>query len=352
MSSIEKIDKNFEVKTEIEETIEETLIFRNCLESPFRVYGLISTDEGFLRLPAATAKAVSENVVFLSRNTAGGRVRFRTNSPVVAIRAKMANIGKMSHFPLTGSAGFDLYEGNTFRGIFAPPFDIQDGYESSIALPSIKEREITIHFPLYSDVLSLEIGLCAGASLLPAKGYRQEPPIVYYGSSITQGGCASRPGNSYESIISRTLDYDYLNLGFSGSALGEEAITDYIAGLEMSAFVLDYDHNAPNVEHLKNTHEKMFQSIRSRHPLLPVVMVTRPQPSPSPEEYLRRITVMETYQNALRAGDENVYFIDGSIMLHQFGGDNGMVDAHHPNDLGFTCMASAIGTVLKKFLKQ
>ena len=77
-------------------------------------------------------------------------------------------------------------------------------------------REYTIHFPLYSEVVSLEIGLCDGSSLLPARDYRTQLPVVFYGSSITQGGCASRPGNSYDNIISRDLDCDHVNLGFSG----------------------------------------------------------------------------------------------------------------------------------------
>lgn len=346
MSSIEKIDKNFEVKT----TIEETLTFRCCLEAPFRIYGLLSTEKGFARMPEEIAAATNDSVANLFRNTAGGRVRFRTNSPKIAIRAKMANIAKMPHFPITGTAGFDLYEGSTYRGTFVPPCDIQDGYESMIDLYDIREREITVHFPLYSDVLSLEIGLCTGSSLLPGADYAGELPVVYYGSSITQGGCASRPGNCYENIISRELNCDHVNLGFSGGARGEEIIADYIAGLKMSVFVYDYDHNAPNVEHLRNTHNRMFQTIRAKNPLLPIIMTNRPQPNPSPEEYTRRSIIMATYQEARDAGDKNVYFIDGSMMLHQFGGDSGTVDACHPNDLGFMCMAKTIGTVLKKVL--
>lgn len=346
MSSIETIDKNFAVKT----TIEDTLIFRNCLEAPFRVYGLLFTEKGFARLPEKVAFAANESVANLFRNTAGGRVRFRTNSPKIAIRAKMTNIAKMPHFPITGTAGFDLYEGNTYRGTFVPPYDISEGYESMLDLSGIRDREITIHFPLYSDVLSLEIGLCQGASLLPGADYRGSLPVVYYGSSITQGGCASRPGNSYQNIISRDLDCDHINLGFSGGARAEEAIADYIAGLEMSVFVYDYDHNAPDPEYLRNTHSRMFHTIRDRNPLLNIVMLTRPQPNPGPQDYERRRIIMTTYQEALAAGDENVYFIDGSMMLQQFGGDSGTVDACHPNDLGFMCMAKSVGAVLGKIL--
>lgn len=348
MNSIDKIDKNFEVKT----IIEDALNFFSSLDAPFRIHGLISTEKGFARMPEDKAAAVSEGVFRLFRSTAGGRLRFRTDSPKVAIRARMANIGKMPHFALSGSAGFDLYEGCTYRGTFMPPFDITDGYESMIWLPGIKERELTIHFPLYSDVLSLEIGLCDGASLLPAADYAHPLPVVYYGSSITQGGCASRPGNCYENIISRRLDCDHVNLGFSGSAQGEDTMADYIAGLPMSIFIYDYDYNAPNVKHLQDTHQPMFRRIRERNPLLPVVMISRPQPNPTAEELLRRDIIRATCQEALSAGDENVYFIDGSQMLHQFGGDSGTVDACHPNDLGFMCMAKSIGDVIEQIFKS
>lgn len=349
MKEIEKIDKNFAVAAEIGEK----MTFVNCLDAPIRVHGLIPTESGFVRMPERTAEKVSESVAFLSRNTAGGRVRFRTNSPKIAIRVSMRDIGKMPHFALSGSAGFDLYEGDCYRGTFMPPFDIEDGYESELGLPGgVKEREITIHMPLYSGVKSLEIGLCEGASLERPGDYSIKAPVVYYGSSITQGGCASRPGNCYENILSRVLDCDHINLGFSGSALAEEAIADYIAGLEMSAFVYDYDHNAPDVAHLQKTHGRMFETIRRSHPLLPVVMVTRPQPRPDREEYERRAVIMETYEKALAAGDKNVYFIDGSAMLHIFGGDSGTVDGCHPNDLGFMCMAREMEMVLKEILKE
>lgn len=113
--------------------------------------------------------------------------------------------------------------------------------------------------------------------LKQAPKYAVKKPVVYYGSSITQGACASRPGNCYESILSRRLDCDYINLGFSGSAKGEDAIVDYIIGLDMSVFVMDYDYNAPTPEHLEKTHSKMFKAIRAEHPTLPIIIMPRPK---------------------------------------------------------------------------
>jgi hypothetical protein len=133
---------------------------------------------------------------------------------------------------------------------------MQDGYESVIRFETRRKREITINFPLYSSVSALYIGLEENAVVEPSAGYKNKKPMVFYGSSITQGACASRPGNSYANIVSRTLGIDHINLGFSGNAKGEQTMADYIASLDMSVFVYDYDYNAPDPEHLQNTHQK------------------------------------------------------------------------------------------------
>ncbi len=210
-------------------------------------------------------------------------------------------------------------------------------------------RDITIHFPLYSNVDKLYIGLADGAVIEQPAPYQIRKPIVYYGSSITQGGCASRPGTSYQGFVSREIDADYLNLGFSGNARAEEEMAKYIGSLDMSLFVYDYDHNAPSVEHLKNTHERMFLEIRERHPGLPVVMMSRPKLYLSEEELARLEIIKATYENALARGDNNVYLIDGRELM-AWAGNEGTVDTCHPTDLGFLSMAKALIPVLKGLL--
>ena len=190
------------------------------------------------------------------------------------------------------------------------------------------------------------IGLQENADISESSPYKTEKPIVYYGSSITQGGCASRPAMSYQSIVSRKFDYDYINLGFSGNAKAEDEIIDYIKNLEMSVFVLDYDHNAPTVEHLRNTHEKMFKAVRNAHPDIPVIMMSRPKYILTEEEKERRKVVETTYNNAVAFGDKNVYFIDGKA-LTKLCRDDGTVDNCHQTDLGFSSMADAVYRVLE-----
>ncbi len=344
MSDISKIDKNLAVSTTLGK---DDIVFYDAGTPPMRVYGVYKDDGKYRRLPEAVAKSVSRHVYFLHANTSGGRVRFVTDSPYVAISVKMDYVYQSSHFPLAGSAGFDLYVSGEYAKTFMPPVNMKDGYESICEFGSSALREITINFPLYSNVCSLAIGLQKGALVKEAAPYANTKPVVYYGSSITQGGCASRPGSCYPSILSRRFNWDYINLGFSGSAKAEDEIIAYIQGLEMSAFVLDYDHNAPTPEHLAQTHEKMFQAVRQTHPDIPIIIMSRPKHILTEDDWARRRIIEKTYENAVKAGDENVYLITGEALTALCGND-GTVDGVHPTDFGFAAIALALSAVMEK----
>lgn len=345
---ITKIDKNFAVKSKIDEP---DVVFYDAKTQPFRTYGVSFDGECYRRLPASVAATVSSRVHTLSAHTAGGRVRFVTDSPYVAIRGEMPIIGKMGHFALSGSAGFDLYADGVYVKTFVPPFRIEGGFEGVIELGESKPRQITLNMPLYSAVSDLQIGLRQGAQLSAPKSYRYEKPVVFYGSSITQGGCASRPGNCYSAILSRKLDADHVNLGFSGSGKGEREIADYIAGLPMSVLVYDYDHNAPDLAHLEATHERMFKIIRQKNPDLPILILSRPKYYLSDVEWQRLAVIRRTYENAQAAGDRRVWLVEGPTLMAT-AENEGTVDGTHPNDLGFASMAKCLLPVLKDILER
>ncbi len=350
MREIWTIDKNFKIETEINKS---DIRFYDIKSAPFKIYGVTYENGKFRRMPEAAARVISEGVYALHTNTAGGRVRFKTDSPYVAINAKMDNVGKMGHFTLAGSAGYDLYIKENGREryfkSYIPYLNISCGYEGVVEFGNAEMREITINFPLYSDVLELYVGISENAELLCAEPYRIEKPIVFYGSSITQGGCASRPGNAYTAMVARFFDADHINLGFSGNALAEKEMAEYITGLDMSAFVFDYDYNAPSPLHLANTHERMFKIIREANPDLPIIVLSRPQYHTGWYENKCREIIEATCKNARAAGDENVYFIGGKALMAMAGND-GTVDDCHPNDLGFASMAKAVSEVLDNIL--
>ena len=348
---ISVIDKNF-LNGSVYES--DTLLWKNIHDEPFEIRGLaVHEGETFCRLPLDLLKNCSEGINVLAYHTAGARVRFTLkNASRLALRCESLNSGSMSHMPLTGSAGVDIYINGEFRQAIRPANDRGGFFEGETKINS-KTAQVEINLPLYNGIRSLYIGTEQEATVCAPKPYRLDVPVVYYGSSITQGGCASRPGNSYQGFLSRRLQADHINLGFSGAAKGEDELANYIAGLNMSSFVYDYDHNAPNVEHLKNTHERFFRLIRKAQPELPVIFVPKPDCDNDPSDSERRNTIiLETYRRALAAGDRNVYYVDGKKLFGRRNRDACTVDRTHPNDIGFYRMAEAIYPVLRQALRN
>ena len=360
---IENIDKNLAVSPTIDAP---DLRLYDVRKPPFRVYGLYNptTEPEFKRLPDDVAAATSPGVQNLARNTAGGRVRFATDSPYIAIKAVMPKVTHFPHMPLTGTSGFDLYidspdgRDSLFFGSFVPPYAMTDGYESKLVFPTDGLHYVTINFPLYNAVTDLYVGIADGSALLEGAPYRDIAPIVYYGSSITQGGCASRPGNAYQAMISRALNIDHVNLGFSGAGKGEVPIVSHMADMEMSVFVSDYDHNSPT-DRLKETHMALYEAVRRKHPDIPYIMISRPDifrliPGWGGVDQVveRRQMILDNYHEGRANGDKNLYFIDGASFFRGYFEDSCTVDGSHPNDLGFARMAETLIPVLQRILSQ
>ena len=357
--SIEEIDPNFKIEEEIGE---DDVVFYDLMDEPFEKYGFYHCchEEGYKRLPDEIGQNVNHGVAELYRHTAGGRVRFSTDSKYIALRVLMPQgVGKHSIMPLSGSAGFDLFVDDPETGdsrfcktkFYPSSYDATE-FSGKVVFKERQLRHFTLYFPNYNTVGAVYIGLQADATVDKGMKYRNAEPIVIYGSSITQGGCASRSGNSYTNVVSRRLNMDYLNLGFSGSGRGEDLIVDYMSTLPMSMFISDYDHNAPNVEHLRKTHLKMYQKIRAAHPDIPYIILSKPDMVFSLKnlagEAERRDVIYETYLYAKQHGDQNVYFIDGESLFRGPYEDMCTVDGCHPNDLGFAFMADAVTATIER----
>ena len=346
---IEEIDKNFLVDSAV---TDDDVIWFDIRNEIFDIYGLYNprTEERFHRLPKEVYEKCNVGVGAMQNHTAGGRVRFKTDSPYICIKVKYRRAQFPTKMPLVGYAGFDLYFQKNGEIVYLksiiPKAEDTDGFERKINVSSDLEDYI-INFPLYNGVDELYLGFKKGSVVEHGEKYAIDRPIVFYGSSITQGGCASRPGNAYQGFISSRFNANFINLGFSGSAKGEEAIAKYISGLEMSAFVYDYDYNSPSKAEYEQTHEPFFKIIREAQPNLPIIIVTRPYPW-----YLTRIEIARrTYENAVAAGDKNVVFVDGRDLFGEELKTCCTVDGCHPNDLGFYRMGKVIGDALEKFLK-
>ena len=359
MESYIEIDKNMTVSKTVGDV---PVVWHDVRQAPFALYGFEDPCQTpcFRRVPREVADRTSDGVSKLSLESAGGRVRFSTDSAYIAVRAKFRAVGRSPHLTLISTSGFDLYRdgpfGSRFVREFRMPYDMTDSYEQLLRVDGGRMQAYTVNFPIHAVVETLEIGLAPGARLEEGAAYRPLPPVVIYGSSIVHGTAATRPGNIYPAILSRMLDMDVRNLGFSGMANGEEALARWIATLPMSVFVCDYDHNSPDDVQLAATHYPFYETVRRKNPTLPYIMVTRPDLGVCRAEreltFKRRDVIMASYLRARAAGDQNVYFVDGLSFGIEPHSSEMTVDNCHPGDAGFVRMADAIGTVIRYALEQ
>lgn len=321
----------------------------------------------FRRLPDNDRKlAFSPDVRELSWHTSGGMLRFKSDAREIKVKATVYHASRMDHMTFDGSMGFDLYAGNGRMKVFAKNTRfgiVGDDYCCTLFQAAEKiMREFTIHFPLYSGVKKFEVGLSAGSKVKKPEPWDDPRPIVVYGTSITQGGCASRPGMLPTNIMSRMLNRPFINLGFSGSAKGEPEMAEIIAGIRNPAmFVLEYDDNA-GPERLEKTLEPFIRILRKEHSRTPILTISAPPKSaeayaPISSEFASRnrpeLTRIHT-QNLKKfrsEGDENIYFLDG-MRLYGVDFSECTVDGTHATDLGFHRMAHAAGPVIGSILSK
>lgn len=333
----------------------ENIKFYDAKRAPFTLYGYFKEPHTFKRIDEKRLLPISKNLAEIGKMSSGLRIHFITNSTVIHLKVK-EKYNAFSHMPLTGVSGFDLYrkKGKTYTYIksFIPPLNFTDGFISIAKDLEAKPTEYVLYLPLYNEVLDLEIGLERGAILKEGTKYSFPGQVVFYGSSITQGGCASRPGNSYPAILSREFDFDFVNLGFSGSCFGEQEMAKLISEAPGTIFVLDYDHNAHSIVELKATHLAFFETIRKVHKNLPVIIMSKPIFIPSTLDTRRKELIKETYTTFKNKRDNNVYFVDGSTFFPKNMKESATVDGAHPNDLGFWFMKEALVKPLETIIKN
>ncbi|MCM1112344.1 MAG: SGNH/GDSL hydrolase family protein [Muribaculum sp.] len=335
--------------------------FYHITDEPIKIYGLAVADREkrqFWRLEPQIIEKIPR-YQYLGRRAVGGRVRFRTDSAQIAVRMTLAQAKEDINIPLSGSAGADVYLGKGKESVFLGYIAPREHTMAEVTVEKVFEKRagmetVTINLPRNDHLLDMEIGVDEDARMEAPPDYSVETPIVFYGSSITEGGCASRAGNAYTSIVCRLLDANYYNFGFSGSARGERAFAKYIAAIpKISVFVYDYDHNANDPRQLADTHEAFFRVVREAHREIPVIFMSRPDVDKDRADAdARRKIIYQTYENALKAGDRKVWFLDGGAFFGEEGRGECTVDGTHPNALGFMRMAQALYPTLKEALGQ
>ena len=308
------------------------------------------------RLPERLRETFRAPVWELAQQPSGGRIRFRTDSTRLAITAHNPDTATMHHMTTIGQSGLDLYVDGEYRNSAWPDGRAQIAREWSLG-EGRRMREVTIYLPLYKGVTVQSLSFDPGAVIGAPSSFAVSRPVVFYGSSITQGGCAENPGLSYEAIVARRLNIDFVNLGFSGSGLGEPAVARAVAEIDASAFVLDYWAN-PSPEVYRDTLPGFVDILRVRHPRTPILLTgpywfSEEASSASlrgQQEEKRRIA-REFVASRRAHGDRAIHFVDGLEMLSRAQAA-GLVDGVHANSLGFDYCARGLEPHLRKALKQ
>lgn len=337
------------------------IVWFNPKEAPFDLVGFewISDDHVYRRLPVHPDWEIREAVDGLANHTAGGQLRFRTDSKRILVRVELRERSGMYHMPATGQSGFDLYvkQGDIQRYLKTTRFPHDTiRYEAELLNMDEKQlRDYTLNFPLYNGVNSLQIGLEYESVVETPPSFSVPGKIVIYGTSITQGGCVARPGMLYSNILSREIDIQFVNLGFSGNGRGEPALARLINQIQGTRLIiLDYEANAAKT--IVNTLGPFVEILREKHPDIPILIMSKIHSG----YYHKGTSITELWnknrvfqrnlvQERKAAGDNNIYFLDGSTIL---GEDfyECTVDGGHPTDLGAYRIAEAMLPVIQGIL--
>lgn len=314
------------------------------------------------RLPARAEGVVRDAVWSLSHDSAGLCVRFITDSPTIAARWSLRSDElAMNHMPATGVSGLDLYVKQDgvwgWVGVGRPE-KVQANESTLMSGAPEGAHEYMLYLPLYNGVESLEIGVKTGAMLAKAAPYpsNRAKPMLFWGTSILQGGCASRPGMAYPSIIGRRMQRPIVNLGFSGNGRMDPEVTALIAQLDVSVYVIDCAPNMPP-ELIAERTEPLVRMLRAARPTTPIVLVECvPYQqgwflAAKREAYMKKNAALKTaYERLVEQGVKRLYYIRCDQLL---GVDyEAAVDGTHPTDVGFLRMADVIIPVLNRALEE
>jgi len=307
------------------------------------------------RLPAKAEKIVRPPVWELSRDSAGLAFRFNTDATELKIRYSVGDKNlAMPHMPATGVSGVDLYalDGETWKWVdVTRPTTPDTLYTISEIDPG--KRTYMAYLPLYNSTVKIEIGVPKGTQFEPIAP-RQEKPIVFYGTSITHGACASRPGLCHPAILGRRLDRPVINLGFSGNGKMEPEVVALLAEIDAAVYVIDCLPNM-NSQEVTERAERIVRQIREVRPDTPIVLVedrsfTNSSIRKSKRDHHAdsRAALIRAFDLLVSSGVKNLHYIEGEALL----GDDteGATDGSHPNDLGFMRQADAFEPELRKAL--
>lgn len=332
--------------------------------SEFPLIGKITseTETRYERLPAYLKDNVSRPAIWsLGKNTSGLAIRFNSNSTSISAKWEVLKDVKMNHFTETGIKGLDLYawENNKWQFVNTARPTAKQNEQEIISTMTAKDREFMLFLPLYDGLISLSIGIDSLSSIsaphtnLPVT----KNPIVVYGTSITQGGCATRAGMSYTNILTRWMNREFINLGFSGNGQLDYEIAEVMAKRkDAGLFILDFIPNVTEPK-IKERTKHFVNIIRKENPDTPILLVESiifPHSvfSTSTADILsvKNSALRAEFEEMKKAGDNNLYYLNSDNLISKDG--EGTVDGVHLTDLGFQHLAYTLLKEIKTILPE
>ena len=317
-------------------------------------------DDWYDRLPSGVTTNVNGGVRSMKHHSSGMLFRFATDSKTLKFRWKTYNEWlEMDHMPSTGVSGIDVYRFDARQGrwVYVKTGRIWDAKKGgSLDIGWTPGTPCLVNLPLYNGIRTFTLGIDAKAtvSALPPRKSGVNKPVVFYGTSITHGGCCSRPGLAFVNWVGRDLDVPVVGLGFSGSGVMEYEMSEHLARIDASCYVLDClwnmrsDATKQNERAVERNYEKFIRNLRAKRPDVPIVMAEQCDVfmgGPNDKDvYMKSLygkLVAEGWKNLVYLPKDEMYTGDGE----------GTVDGVHPNDLGMQSMKNAFAKAVREALK-
>ena len=319
-------------------------------------------DHWYDRLPSGVTTNVNGGVRSMKHHTAGMQFRFKTGSKSLAFKWIPYNPGlSMDHMPSTGVSGIDIYrrDAKTGKWRYVTTGRIHDGKKGgSLKIGWRPGDECLVNLPLYNGIREFSLGIDPGAEIAPPGPRKSgiDKPVVFYGTSITHGGCASRPGMAFVNIVGRDLDVPVVNLGFSGSGVMEYEMSEHLARIDASCYVLDCLWNMGSAAgcpkkgcNVEDNYEPFIRNLRRLRPGVPIVMaemcdVWNGGPN------ARDVFTRKLYEKLVAEGWDNLVYLPKKGMYPD--DCEGTVDGCHPNDWGMMHLAREFGGAVRQALRM
>ncbi|WP_439183382.1 SGNH/GDSL hydrolase family protein [Carboxylicivirga taeanensis] len=328
----------------------------------FPLYGKVTNETGsrYERLPASLEGQVRDRLFYLGTNSAGLYLRFRSNAKTISASWELTGNVGLNHMAAVGVKGLDLYGYKNGEWRFVNSGKPTGKKTTATIIDNMKGEmcEYMLYLPLYDGLEALRIGVDSTALIEQPQlaSPVSEKPVVFYGTSITQGACASRPGMAATNILSRRLNREVINLGFSGNGQLDYEIADVMAGSEASVFVLDFVPNVTNQQIIDKT-EEFVRRLRVKHPKTPVIIIGSILfPHGQFDQHISAVvnekneSLAAICKDLKKKGDKYLRYVSPEHLI----GDDGepTVDGIHLTDLGFSRYAENMYPIIKKYLKK